>query len=249
MRPTSTPPCGAGLNAIRASTSTSPRPPGSTWSSACSPISPVVVCVGDAFAVSPNSNQRSDATLTTATPLPNRSFGPKGPTPSFENTNGLNGTLFRGRDTRFRNWSGPAPTSSWLDRLRRRRAPGAQAGHGRATPLVWLSVLKDELKDARNDYEDACLEDACLRRLAEVPPAGVRGTIVAGLAHTKLFDFLGELGFDYVIRLKGNTRVGAVDGTTRPAADWIGQGGRARKLRDATETARSARPCACTPRA
>src|SRR3954465_14764918 len=100
MRPTSTPPCGAGLNAIRASTSTSPRPPGSTWSSACSPISPVVVCVGDAFAVSPNSKQRSDATLTTATPLPNRSFGPKGPTPSFENTNGLNGTLFRGRDTR-----------------------------------------------------------------------------------------------------------------------------------------------------
>src|SRR4051812_11402548 len=38
--------------------------------------------------------------------------------------------------------------------------------HGRATPLVWLSVLKDELKDARNDYEDACL-----RRLAEVLPA------------------------------------------------------------------------------
>src|SRR3954453_436521 len=103
MRPTSPPPCGAGLNAIRASTSTSPRPrrPGSTWSSACSPISPVVVCVGDAFAVSPNSNQRSDATSTTATPPPNRSFGPKGPTPSFENTNGLNGTLVRGRDTRF----------------------------------------------------------------------------------------------------------------------------------------------------
>src|SRR4051812_9738520 len=87
------------------------------------------------------------------------------------------------------------------------------------------------------------------RRLAEVLPAGVRVTILAGLADTKLFDFLGELGFDYVIRLKGNTRVGAVDGTTRPAADWIGQGGRARKLRDATETARSARPCACTPRA
>ena len=28
--------------------------------------------------------------------------------------------------------------------------------HGRATPLVWPSVLKDELKDARNDCEDAC---------------------------------------------------------------------------------------------
>jgi hypothetical protein len=92
-------------------------------------------------------------------------------------------------------------------------------------------VLKDELKDARNDYEDACL-----RRLAEVLPAGVRVTILAGFADTKLFDFLGELGFGYVIRLKGNTRVGAADGTTRPAADWIGQGGRARKLRDAAIT-------------
>src|ERR671910_736844 len=46
--------------------------------------------------------------------------------------------------------------------------------HGRATPLVWLSVLKDELKDARNDCEDACL-----RRLAEVLPANVRATILA----------------------------------------------------------------------
>jgi hypothetical protein len=105
--------------------------------------------------------------------------------------------------------------------------------HGRATPLVWLSVFKDELKDARN----AC-EDAALRRLAEVLPAGVRATILAdrGFADTKLFGFLGELGFGYVIRLKGNTQVSAADGTTRPAAEWVGQGGRARKLRDATVT-------------
>src|SRR3954465_7169557 len=105
--------------------------------------------------------------------------------------------------------------------------------HGRATPLVWLSVFKDELKDARNAYEDACL-----RRLAEGLPDGVRATLLAdrGFADTKLFGFLGELGFDYVIRLKGNTKVGAADGTTRPAAEWVGQGGRARKLRDATVT-------------
>ena len=105
--------------------------------------------------------------------------------------------------------------------------------HGRATPLVWLSVFKDELKDARNAYEDASL-----RRLAEVLPDGVRATLLAdrGFADTKLFGFLGELGFDYVIRLKGNTNVGAADGTTCPAAEWVGQGGRARKLRDATVT-------------
>jgi len=105
--------------------------------------------------------------------------------------------------------------------------------HGRATPLVWLSVFKDELKDARNAYEDAAL-----RRLAEVLPAGTKVTVLAdrGFADTKLFGFLDNLGFDYVIRLKGNTRVSAVDGTTRPAAEWVGQGGRARKLRDATVT-------------
>src|SRR4051812_45164991 len=86
--------------------------------------------------------------------------------------------------------------------------------HGRATPLVWLSVLKDELKDARNDCEDACL-----RRLAELLPDGVRATLLAGFADTKLFGFLGELGFDYVIRLKSNTKLSAADGTARPARE------------------------------
>jgi hypothetical protein len=105
--------------------------------------------------------------------------------------------------------------------------------HGRATPLVWLSVHKDELTDARNAYEDAAV-----RRLVEVLPAGVKCTILAdrGFADTKLFGFLAELGFDYVIRLKGNTKVSAADGPTRPAAEWVGQGGRARKLRDAVVT-------------
>src|SRR3954466_5441210 len=103
--------------------------------------------------------------------------------------------------------------------------------HGRATPLVWLSVHKDELTDARNAYEDAAL-----RRLAEVLPAGVKCTILAGFADTKLFGFLAELDLGYVIRLKGNTKASAADGTTRPAAGWVGQDGRARKLRDAAVT-------------
>src|SRR3954449_2554528 len=106
--------------------------------------------------------------------------------------------------------------------------------HGRATPLIWLSVLKDELSNARNDYEDAAV-----RRLAEVLPDDVKVTILAdrGFADTKLFGFLDEQGFDYVIRLKGNTKVSVADGLTRPAAEWVGQGGRARKLRDAAVTA------------
>src|SRR3954463_16704223 len=101
--------------------------------------------------------------------------------------------------------------------------------HGRATPLIWLSVHKDELTDARNAYEDAAV-----RRLAEVLSDDVKVTLLAGFADTKLFGFLDELGFGYVIRLKGNTKVSAADGPTRPAGE--GQGGRARKLRDAAVT-------------
>jgi hypothetical protein len=104
--------------------------------------------------------------------------------------------------------------------------------HGRATPLIWLSVHKDELTDARNAYEDAAV-----RRLAEGLSDDVKVTLLAGFADTKLFGFLDELGFDYVIRLKGNTKVSAADGLTRPAGEWVGQGGRARKLRDAAVTA------------
>ena len=48
--------------------------------------------------------------------------------------------------------------------------------HGRATPLVWLTVSKDELKDQRNDYEDTCLS-----RLAKVLPASKIPLTVTGV--------------------------------------------------------------------
>ena len=107
-------------------------------------------------------------------------------------------------------------------------------GHGRAAPLIWLTVWKDEIASRRNDYEDACL-----RRLAELVPPGCRVTILAdrGFGDQKLFAFLGELGFGYVIRFRGNIGVTNIDGETRPAAEWVGKGGRARKLRHARVTA------------
>src|SRR5215212_351668 len=107
-------------------------------------------------------------------------------------------------------------------------------GHGRAAPLIWLSVWKEEIATRRNDYEDACL-----RRLAETLPQGCRVTILAdrGFGDQKLFAFLTELGFGHVIRFRGNIRVAAEDGETRPAAEWVGKGGRARKLRGARVTA------------
>lgn len=106
--------------------------------------------------------------------------------------------------------------------------------HGRAMPLLWLTVDKDELKNQRNDFEDACLN-----RLKETLPDGVAVTILAdrGFGDVKLFKFLEALGFQYVIRFRGNIHVSAADGETRLAADWVGKGGRARKLANAEITA------------
>ena len=108
-------------------------------------------------------------------------------------------------------------------------------GHGRAAPLLWISVWKEELTNQRNDFEDACL-----RRLAELIPSGCRVTILAdrGFGDQKLFAFLAELGFRYVIRFRGNIHVTDACGQTKPAAEWVGKGGRARKLPDARVTAK-----------
>jgi len=107
--------------------------------------------------------------------------------------------------------------------------------HGRATPLLWLTVDKDTLKDRRNGYEDHLL-----RRLAELVPAGRRVCILAdrGFGDHKLYRLLSdELHFDFVIRFRGNITVTAADGEVRPAAEWVGKGGRARTLRGAAVTA------------
>lgn len=106
--------------------------------------------------------------------------------------------------------------------------------HGRATPLLWLTVDKATLKDRRNEYEDRCLS-----RFAEVLPAGTEVTILAdrGFGDQKLFAFLTALGFAYVIRFRGNITVTDAQGESRSAADWVGVGGRAHTLRGAKVTA------------
>jgi hypothetical protein len=63
-----------------------------------------------------------------------------------------------------------------------------------------------------------------------------------GFGDHKLFAFLKHLGFGYVIRFRGNIRVADAGGETRLAADWVGKGGRARKLRDARVTASDGYP-------
>ncbi len=106
--------------------------------------------------------------------------------------------------------------------------------HGRATPLVWKSVRKSSLKGQRNRYEDELL-----LRFKEVLPQGVKVTLLAdrGFGDQKLFEFLRHtLGFEFIIRIRGNITVTSAQGESRRAEEWLGKGGRAKLLRNALIT-------------
>ena len=106
--------------------------------------------------------------------------------------------------------------------------------HGRATPLVWKTVRKSELKGWRHRYEDEVRA-----RFAETLPAGVRVTVLVDRGffdHRWLEALQTDWGFEYVIRRRRNLHVTAATGETRPVAPWVGPGGRARTLRDAAVT-------------
>ena len=106
--------------------------------------------------------------------------------------------------------------------------------HGRATPLLWKSVRKATLKGRRNRYEDELL-----LRFKEVLPQGVKVTLLAdrGFGDQKLFEFLRHtLGFEFIIRIRGNITVTSARGESRRAEHWIGKGGRAKLLRNARLT-------------
>jgi hypothetical protein len=108
--------------------------------------------------------------------------------------------------------------------------------HGRAIPLIWLTVDKAKLKDNRNNYEDDVLN-----RLSDTLPDGVKVTVVAdrGFMDTALFQAMrDEWGFGYIIRMRGNVKVTSSSGEQRTAAQWVGNDGRAKTLRKASITAR-----------
>lgn len=105
--------------------------------------------------------------------------------------------------------------------------------HGRATPLVWMTVEAKKLKDKRNDFEDEMLH-----LLHRVLPAGIKVTILAdrGFGDQKLYRFLQDLGWDFVIRFRGTITVESPDGTRRRAKDWVYSNGQVLEIQDATVT-------------
>jgi hypothetical protein len=106
-------------------------------------------------------------------------------------------------------------------------------GKGLATPLLWKSVDKKQLKHNRARYEDQLLS-----RLKTVLPAGVKVTLLAdrGFADQKFFRFLDEeLGFNYIIRIKSNTTI-IHKKIKNKAANWLKADGRLLGLKQALLT-------------
>ena len=107
-------------------------------------------------------------------------------------------------------------------------------GHGRATPLMGRTVQASALKG--NQRRD---EDEWLRALRHAMPAGVKVTVVAdrGFGNGPVIQCVGEeLGFEYVLRIRGDFHVTNAKGERRLASDWVGVKGRSRTLRGATVT-------------
>jgi len=117
--------------------------------------------------------------------------------------------------------------------------------HGRATPLMWKTVLKSELKDRRNEHEDALLE-----RFREVLPTTVKVTVLAdrGFGDQALYELLkDQLGFDFIVRFRGVVKVADEQGVTKSAHEWVPESGRPRLLRKArvTKTRREVAAVVC----
>jgi len=100
--------------------------------------------------------------------------------------------------------------------------------HGRATPLIWKTVRKSELKSHRNEHECSVIE-----RLHEILPESVDITVLAdrGFGDQKLFTMLEMIGWRYAIRFRGVIKVTHA-GRTLPAKEWVPASGHAKLLRD-----------------
>jgi hypothetical protein len=105
--------------------------------------------------------------------------------------------------------------------------------HGRATPLIWMTVSKATLKNRRNDHEYRLIE-----RLHECLATNVAITLLAdrGFGDQKLYRFLQALGWDFVIRFRGAIQVEDAAGTRQTANAWVPTTGRATMIRGARVT-------------
>lgn len=107
--------------------------------------------------------------------------------------------------------------------------------HGRATPLIWKTVRKSELKGRRY-----ALESEVIEHLDETLENDVEIIVVAdrGFGDHKRYAHLDLLGWYYVIRFKAGTYVTNQAGERRTAKQWLHASGKARLLPGARVTGR-----------
>jgi len=105
--------------------------------------------------------------------------------------------------------------------------------HGRATPLVWKTVKKSDLKGKRNGIETEVIE-----HLHDQLPQDVEVTLLAdrGFGDHKRYAHLDLLGWYYVIRFKAGIHVTDADGMRKLAKQWLPKSGKARFLEGAKVT-------------
>lgn len=93
--------------------------------------------------------------------------------------------------------------------------------HGRASPLVWLTVHTDQLTGRKVKYENILLN-----KLKQYLPEGIKVIILADreFGSIERFERLKlEYGFEYVIRFRKNTYV-YHKGVDKKAGDWLKRG-------------------------
>ena len=93
--------------------------------------------------------------------------------------------------------------------------------HGRATPLVWKTFRKSDIRDNRNSHEDEVLY-----LLRDALPKGVNVIVLAdrGFGSVDFYAHLKEyLGWDFVVRFRGDVKV-YVDGGVVKAAELVQRG-------------------------
>jgi hypothetical protein len=105
--------------------------------------------------------------------------------------------------------------------------------HGRATPMVWQTVQKSELRGRRTGIEHALIE-----RLHGWLDPDIEVELLAdrGFGDQKLYELLMLYGWDFHIRFRGNIRVENADGEARTANEWVLPTGRALMIRNAKVT-------------
>jgi len=103
----------------------------------------------------------------------------------------------------------------------------------RATPLMWVTALKSEMKGWQRAFEEDLLA-----RFRQLVPRELKVTVLAdrGFGDAKLYESLREHGFHFVIRFRGTIIVESAEGSVGPAKGWTPGNGRALRLPGARVT-------------